>query len=310
MLLGMIPVQRLLSFFLLANVCVLALSGCGGSPVNPVAPAPTPNSSHLAGNWLLVGSVQPPIASFNNTVGTSSFVAEFDVVGTSITASATIHAACTSSSAGGATFGADLTGTVAPDGSFSVSTPSQSGLPDFGTLTIQGAAPSIAGGPWMGSYTFNFSNSLPGACNFNLSGPFTASSMADITGTFTGSGTVSMEPSGVATPVTVALTLQQGGLLYPLHGGTPVTSKLALNGSVQVQGISCFTKGATAVDRPSEIDGSTLNASFTMDDGSTLQIGAGLVDANMTQLSMNLMSVSGGQCQGNYLAFPRVQLQR
>jgi len=270
-----------------------------GAPVSPT------NNSALAGNWLLFGSIPPVVATFPAAVGTSSLVAEFDVVGTKVVASATIQAACTSQSLVGATFSAALKGTMASDGSFTVSTPSTSQL---SILTIQGIAPTATGGSWSGSYTFNFTSTLGQGCTFSQSGPFTASSIADIDGTFTGTG--SLYVGSVKTPVTLNLNLTQGGLLYSLLGGTPVESRLALDGSVQMQGISCFNKGTSAAGRPSLVDGSEINTSFTMDDGSTLQLAGNLVDQSVTELSVNTLIVSGGQCSGTYPVFPPLQLQR
>ena len=199
----------------------------------------------------------------------------------------------------GARFGAAVTGTVASDGSFTVSTPNLGGIANFTTLSVSGAVPTTAGASWSGTYTLAASE--PG-CSFNQTGSFTATAVQDVTGTYAGTGTVLVTSgSGIPAnaPVTVSVALQQGAPLYtPI--GTTTSSRVGLKGSIQISGFSCFSKGNSSTSAASEVVGGPLSANFVMDDGSTLMMVGSIDDVATSRLDVDFFQVIGGSCSGFY----------
>ncbi len=231
----------------------------------------------------------------------------FDVIGNNIIASADLQTTCgTSGGLGltvGATFGAVLTGTIAPDGSFSLSSPVQNPLTN---LTVQGTVPGSAGASWMGKYSFSSTPPEPVSappCVITQTETFIATPIGVVTGTYTGTSSTftNLGNSTAATPVTMSLTLQQGAMLYNPLSAASVYSQLALGGSVQLQGFPCFSKGTTSTTLGSEVEGSRLLVNFVMDDGSTVQLFGSILDIDSTRLSIDTLFVNGGQCNGNYV---------
>lgn len=269
---------------------LLAMCGCGAPPTSSAPPPATPNGT-LAGNWLLFGQI--PGLSASST--SSGMVAGFSVINNTIIASATLQGTCSNSVAFGATFGGVLTGAIAADGTFTASAPALPSPSGAVAFTIQGKVPATAGTPWNGSYTYTDTNTL---CPASLSGAFTATHMGDVTGTYSGTGSLApVFGSATGTPVTLSMMLQQGATLYGPSGAAGY-SNLALNGTVQVSGISCFTKGQTSTVLPSVVEGSRVLLEFTMDDGSTMQVLGGILNMGATQLGVQILEVKSGQCAG------------
>ncbi len=292
---------RLQIFISLLCGCMLfPLCGCGAHPASaPSMPSPT---SFLAGNWLLFGAL--PVSGFSNGPGLAM---SFDVVGNHIVASANLEVTCGISFGGGftsgATYGAVLNGTIAPDGGFTLSDPT--GDP-FTSFTVQGTVPGSAGASWSGKYSFSSTGpSLPNPppCAGTQTGTFTATPIGDVTGTYTGTSSTfpTLGNSAVNTAVTMSLNLQQGGTLYNPLSLPSIYSRLALAGSIQLQGFSCFSRGATSTTLASEVSGSRISMSFLMDDGSTAELLGSILDTESMRLSIDSLFVRGGQCGGNYL---------
>ena len=268
---------------------VVILVGCGGGvPVG--APPAVGTASNLAGNWLLYGSLPKAVGSPGNQAGLGI---SFDAIGSNVVAAAAVSTTC---SIAGGTFGlrlgAVITGAVGPDGSFTVSSPTAGAVT---SLTITGKAPGAAGGPWSGTYTLTSTSPV---CPVSQTGAFTATAVQDLNGTYTGMGNVN-GPAGSAA-VTMSLTLRQGGALAGPGGTTPISSRLGVTGSMQVQGFPCFSKGTISTVGLSEVEGGPVLMNFVMDDGSTMSVLGSIDDVAASQMDINFLDVTGGKCSGQY----------
>ncbi len=282
-------------------VCFGAV-GCGSSnpAVNTVQP--TPPAVNLKGNWLLTGAL-PTSSELQPAAG---FTATFDVNGTAVTATMEVRSVCGAIGTGeifglGGSF---LTGTVAEDGSFTVKTTTQGALPQS-AVTITGAIPKAPGATWVGNYTISGGT---GTCAPNGSGSFAAESIGPVTGTYTGTGNLELAstsglgsvPTLTTVPSTVTLTLQQDGPLYGLPPAT-VDSEIAVDGSVQVSGVPCFSKGTVSTVQTGIISGAIAQPTFLMDDGSKMIVVAEVLDDGAKKLWVHDLNVIGGKCAGVYL---------
>ena len=237
--------------------------------------------------------------------------ATFDVSGQSVSATLEVRTMCGSVGSGQifGVGGSFLTGTVSSDGSFAVSTPATP-APLLGgtTVTISGSVPKAAGASWTGTYTIAGDT---GTCPTSGNGAFAATPIGDVTGTYTGVGTLEMaSATGLGSPPTlevvastVTLNLQQGGVLYGLTN-SGATSRLALNGSIQVSGLPCFSKGTASMQQAGIIAGSIAQPVFLMDDGSKLNVLAEVLDQGADQVLVRSLLVTGGQCAGLYVFGP------
>lgn len=291
--LDMSPARNWVKWVLLA-VLGPVLNGCG-SAIYTTLPAPVVTASPLAGNWLLYGTLPNPVTG---AAAPGVFAVSFDIVGNTVTGAASGSTTCPG---GGLTFEASLHGTIAADGSFAVTT--NPGNTSY-LVTLQGSVPKSTSGSWSGSYTIVEAKVPPApalGCTVNQSGMFTATAMGDVKGTYTGAGMLT--PAGVHTtalPLSVAVVLQQGGLLYSFNPGTAaVYSRLGLTGSLQVQGFSCFRTG-TITTLPSEVRGGSFVVYFLMDDGSALELFGRIDDPGPMALSIDKIYVQGGKCDGLY----------
>ncbi len=239
--------------------CVVLLGGCGtGVPV-AVTP-PVGAASTIAGNWLLYGAFPKAVESPTTQPG---MAISFDAVGNNLVASAAISTTCGAMGVSfGAQFGTAVIGTVASDGSFTVSTPNLGGIANFTTLSVSGAVPTTAGASWSGTYTLAATE--PG-CSFNQTGSFTATAVQDVT-------TAPMRVRGrcaghfrlTGIPANAPVHCQcgaaaRGAAIYPDCPDTTPSSRVGLKGSIQISGFSCFSKGNSSTSRsPSEVEGGPL----------------------------------------------------
>ena len=266
----------------------LLLCGCGGG-TTPVAVSP------LAGNWLLVGPMPTNGISFPPSSPPSAGVRlamTFDVIGDQVIAGASGSNYCDNVQAS-FTFAGVASGILAADGSFTA-TPN--------TLSIKGTAPKKSGEPWSGSYAASFGGPLTPACDTNLSGTFTATSFPLVSGVYVGTGTTLVVSTGVpkAMPVTVQVTLQQGGRVTSPGNGAASNyfSNTLLTGNIKVQGSPCFSSGATQTTPASSVVGNMVSARFLMDDGSTLTVLGPLTDVTEGHIATGIIQVQGGNCGG------------
>jgi hypothetical protein len=219
----------------------------------------------------------------------------FDVVGNQVIAGGFGSNYCDNVQAS-FTFGGVAAGILAADGSFTA-TPANSPLD---TVSIKGTAPQISGEPWSGSYTVSLGGPLAPACEANLSGTFTATSFPLVSGVYVGTGSTLGGVNGVpkAVPVTLQVTLQQGGTVTNPGNGAASNyfSNALLTGNIKVQGSPCFSSGATQSRPASSVIGNMVSARFLMDDGSTLSLLGQLTDVKEGHISAGIILVQGGSC--------------
>jgi hypothetical protein len=274
----------------------LLLCGCGGGSTPAVV-------SPLAGNWLLVGPMPTNEISFPPAPPLPSGVRlamTFDVVGDQVIVGAFGNNFC-GNSQGLFEFGGVAAGILAADGSFTATSPT-SALGD--TVSIKGTAPEKSGEPWSGSYTVSLGVTAINtpACAANFSGTFTATSFPLVSGVYVGTGSTLAATNGVpkVVPVTVQVTLRQGGIVTNPGNGAASNyfSNALLTGSIKVQGSPCFTSGATQSTPASSVIGNMVSARFLMDDGSTLSLEGPLTDVTEGHISTGIILVQGGNCGG------------
>jgi hypothetical protein len=151
------------------------------------------------------------------------------------------------------------------------------------------------------------------ACDAKFSGTFTAVSFPLVSGVYVGTGTTQASTNGVpkGVPVTLQVTLQQGGIVTNPGNGAASNyfSNALLTGSIKVQGSPCFSSGATQSTPASSVIGNMVNARFLMDDGSTLNLEGPLTDATEGHISTGLVPVQGGNCDGTTLLVPGLDRQ-
>jgi hypothetical protein len=276
----------------------LLLCGCGGGSAPAVV-------SPLAGNWLLVGPMPTNWVSFPPSSPPSSGVRlamTFDVVGDQVVAGGFGSNYCDNIQAS-FEFGGVAAGILASDGSFTA-TPINNPLE---AISIKGTAPQKSGESWTGSYTVSLGGALTPACNANPSGTFTATSFPLVSGVYVGTGSTLAGTNGVpkAVPVTLQVTLQQGGMVTNPGNGAASSyfSNTLLTGNIKVQGSPCFSSGATQSTPASKVIGNLVSAIFLMDDGSTLNLVGPLTDVTEGHISTGLILVKGGNC-GDPTGFP------
>jgi hypothetical protein len=273
----------------------LLLSGCGVGSPTPVVPAVSP----LTGNWLIVGSM--PTNQFPLPAGSGLGLAvTFDVAGNQIAASGLANGPCMptgSSPILGSSFSYGFvgTGTVAADGSFTVQS---SATISTASVSIQGKIPQANANQFAGSYTASFASPTGSGCVGNFGGMFTAASFPLVNGVYAGTGSTQTVTNGVSTttPVTVQVSLKQGGTMTNPATGVSTPSIIALTGSIRVQGSSCFTSGVMNLVPSSRVQGNNVLATFTMDDGSTVSLLGQLTDLTGTHLSTGTLFVPEGKC--------------
>lgn len=273
----------------------LLLCGCGGGSTPAVV-------SPLAGNWLLVGPMPtneisiPPAPPLPSGV---RLAMTFDVAGDQVIAGGFATNYCDNVGVG-IEFGDGAAGILAADGSFTA-TPANSSL---STILIKGTAPEKSGQPWSGSYTVSLGVTAINtpACAAKFSGTFTATSFPLVSGVYVGTGSTLAGTNGVskAVPVTLQVTLQQGGIVTNPGNGAASNyfSNAWLTGSIKVQGSPCFSSGATQSTPASSVIGNMVSARFLMDDGSTLSLEGPLTDATEGHISTGIILVQGGNCGG------------
>ena len=273
----------------------LLLCGCGGGSKPAVV-------SPLAGNWLLVGPMPtneiavPPAPPLPSGV---RLAMTFDVAGDQVIAGGFATNYCDNFGVG-IEFGDVAAGILAADGSFTA-TPANSPL---NTISIKGTAPEKSGEPWSGSYKVSLGLTAINtpACDANFSGTFTATSFPLVSGVYVGTGSTLAGTNGVskAVPVTLQVTLQQGGIVTNPGNGAASNyfSNTLLTGSIKVQGSPCFSSGVTQSTPPSSVFGNMVSARFLMDDGSTLSLEGPLTDVTEGHISTGIILVQGGNCGG------------
>ena len=301
---------RRLALALASSAILLPLIACGAS--NPATTTPTSPASTLAGNWLLAGTLPVPyLAPLNN--GSTGLTATFDTIGSEVTGIVIYQYPCASPQGlqAIASFGAVVTGAVASDGSFTLTTPAPlTGLVPELTFTLQGKLPSTAGGAWTGTgaYTLNTSSNLCAPSANAGSIPIAATSIPLLSGTYTGTATGALLP---ATPsVTISTALRQSAA-ETNSAGTSYTSNIPLSGNISITGSSCLTSGTpyeptlpspAASPLPAVtgfVEGNSINVLYQMNDSSILSLHGSISKSDASQIVASLATVHPGTCNTN-----------
>ncbi len=238
----------------------------------------------------------------------------FDVNGSNVVGVGVVSLACASGVSSGRLNGVGsvilVSGPVAADGTFTL----ENRAPTSGTLFdvdlfVQGTVPKTSQGAWSGNYTIG---STEVGCLTTVSGSFTAAPIQAVTGTYAGSLTLPQlgtMGTSTQTPVTVQMTLQQGGTFVSPATGNGVYSNTTLTGSVQVTGTTCFASGKVSTAFPSVVEGDLVEAIFTMDDGSQMEVTGTVEDVLASRMSVHSVRGSGGKC-GQLESFPAAEFVR
>jgi hypothetical protein len=233
----------------------------------------------------------------------------FDVAGDQVIAGGFGNSFCDNSQ-GSFVFGGVAAGILAEDGSFTA-TPANNSAE---AISIKGTAPQKSGEPWSGSYIVSLNGPLIPACAANISGTFTATSFPLVSGVYVGTGSTFAGTNGVpkSVPVTLQVTLQQGGLVKNPGNGAASNyfSNALLTGTIKVQGSPCFSSGTTQSAPASSVVGNIVNARFLMDNGSTLLLSGPLTDARGSQISSGIIAIQGGNCGSSTTAIFVPELDR
>lgn len=290
-----------------AGIC-FGLSGCGaGNATNPVSTGPVTNplaATNLNGNWLLTGSLPTFPSPITTAPGLSM---TFSAADNAVTGTGTALIACGGLSGGGTStgngaaigFGVSALGTVQADGSFKAQT--SSGIVEGGTVpsvTVTGTVPKAPQGSWSGTYVID-PGSLNGSCSGSQSGTFTATPIQAVSGTFTGTGTLTQ--GSMQSTFSVTVEVQQGLTVAAADGSSTFNSSL-LSGSIQVQGLPCFSSGSIVQPAPQPpgvegaVEGSHVIALFRMNDGSQLSLLGSISDQAASQISSPGLAVFPGTC--------------
>lgn len=266
-------------------ILLLTLTSCG------VNSAPTPYTG-LTGNWNL--------AAYRPDTGIPGISFALFQNGTQLTATGDVTTPCafyTHALVESLLIPVQMTGTLANDGSFTLTEPVQT---IAGTIQITIQAKSTSSG-WNGTYSITGASNLQTCGIASSSGTFTEQTIAPLTGTYTGITPFYTFTGGSTTvtqvPTSMVLTQGQPSAVP----GSSVISYIPLTGTISVQGLSCFTHGSTVAATPtlSQIGGDEFTLTFTMDDGSTLTAVGGMNDSTGSEFGAKF-TVSGGSCDGMY----------
>ena len=270
----------------LSAFTTVALTGCAVLP--PVA-LTSASPASLSGNWLLSGQLpaQPGIAVPVTLGGTQAqgLAATFDVTGTQVVGTLSYTQTCAGLTGFVSVTEGIVTGAVAADGTFTLTTPAPTSGGTPTSFRISGKVPSQPGGAWTGTYT-----STGGSTNctaWPAAGTVNAVVVPLLNGTYSGSATTTNGP------VTFTVVLKQGGTVTSV-AGVSVATNSALAGTITVQGSPCFTSGQTpATGFAGTVEGNTVVAEFTMNNGATVMMNGAITSADASTLGASFTSTSG-----------------
>jgi hypothetical protein len=265
---------------LLSLTLILAASllGCGSSFV-PASPSASPGN--LAGNWLLGGSIPTGLDS------TANVTAFLNVTGSQVDGYLFLsQLPCESSP--GINFSVPLTGTVAADGTFALTT--QYYPNNAQSATLKGTVPSTAGGPWTGTYSYTYVRS---SCSVPVT-TFDATAIAPVTGAYSGTAVLydASQPLPPGTSVPITLSLQQGNYTpYPTYD----TGYVQMSGTISIANSPCLTSGTMYSNSTvtSDLIGTTVSMYFLMNDGSTVAIVGEINNQNSSVLTVDSFTPGG-----------------
>ena len=291
---------RLLSTLALVSGFCAMLTGCGAH-LNPTETAAAPVS--LTGNWLLSGQLSP----FPGPTPGLSLSAAVFVSGQQVSAQGYLQDQCSATAGIGGTF--FVSGQMADDGTFTLTTPSLPLGSNSVQISIAGQAPDARSpSGWAGQYTITYPSGspplgLPCAAAQNVA--FTASPLPPLSATYISGENQAFPTSPSLGPnVSLSLSIEQGAPILnalTIPGENPLAAdsslgKIPLTGTVSVSGSPCFTSG-TAAGPPAlgSVFGAFYSLHFTMNDGSQLLVYGTMIDNDVSSLHA-IYAVIGGSC--------------
>ena len=277
------------------------LTGCGSTGSsgvsNPISPTPKGTSADLRGGWLIAGTTpdSTPLGSGPVMFG---LVVNLDIINGQVTGYGSLQIPCSSNGSllGGVGGGTRLaSAAIAADGTFTL-TDVLAGNNTQHQIVVQGTVPTSVGGPWLGTYTAAAPQaSCNGVVPPSQTGTFIAQKIADLNGTFAGHGML----NNTSAIVSFAAALTQGGPTSLNSLTSTLNDQSVLNGTLQVQGISCF-QGGTIKTTPgfpeASLIGNQAQMQFLMDDGSTVLLNGAESDTTASTLAHVTLLVVGGGC--------------
>lgn len=289
----------------LALLCLLApvVQGCGSGTASLSTPAVSSSPANLNGNWLLTGNLPFTILAGNPLNSTFGAAMTVSVLGNNLVATLERNEVCGNTVASGPI--GVVTGTVASDNSFAISTASTI-VSD--TATVTGTIPATADSSWAGHLDLTDNTTF---CSISRTLNFTAVRIADVTGTYSGTASLNGTLGGTlqsSQAATFAFTLQQGNTAP----GTSTPNAALLSGTATVQGTPCFTSGTLPLPTLSptgglipisSVLGSEVELQATMNDGSTVVIVGHIMDTSSSKIYVTGVVGSGGTC-GAFFATP------
>ena len=221
-----------------------------------------------------------------------------DIINGQVTGYGSLQIPCSSNGSllGGVGGGTRLaSAAVAADGTFTL-TDVLVGNSTQHQIIVQGTVPATVGGTWSGTYT---AAAPQASCNGvvlpSQTGIFTTQRIADLNGTYAGHGVL----NNTSAAVSFAAALTQGGPTSLNSWTSALNDQSVLNGTLQVQGISCF-QGGTMKTTPgfpeASLIGNQAQTEFLMDDGSTVLLNGAESDTSASTLSRVTLLVVGGGC--------------
>jgi hypothetical protein len=252
----------------------LILTACGTVTV----PLATPGGQ-ADGNWLITGNRQTnqyPVLS-----------AALLINGNQISATGDLAYQCPSITILSSAGFVQLTGQIASDGTFQLTTLQPPVPLSTAMITIQGKVPAKGSSSWTGSYSIDI------GCTANQSGTFTATPIPPVNGTYSGSFT--------GTPLLAAsLQITQGSPYTASSLGTQFAVN-PLAATITIQGSPCFKQGTTAGSLyDSQIMGEFISLNFIMDDGSQLSVSGTLNNTSETSIDNVFFMVIKNQCSSPF----------
>ncbi len=279
-------------FIVFSALLTVGLAGCGSSPT----PAAPPTS--LDGNWSLAGARTPATYPL--------LAATLNVQGSQITGQGTLQVQCTPAAAAGLPLFPEeiggtlpLSGQIAADGTFTMTSPTIGLAPNTYSVSLSGNSPTkTSPNTWTGTYTIQASlgsiiSTSP--CIYSHSAGFTSLPIAPLAGTYTGPATNGLFGNGLGASAAFTLQVTQGPAT--LISSLPTSAyELPLGATIAVTGSPCFASGTTVgALSTSQISGDTFAIDLVMNDGSQLHLSGFLNDLGAATLNTTAV-VFGGTC--------------
>ncbi len=290
------------------------LTGCGGTRSsgvsNPISPTLKGTSADLRGGWLIAGTM-PFGTPFGSGTLPFGLALNLDIINGQVNGYGSQEIPCSSNGPLVGAVGGGIrlaSAAIAADGTFTL-TDVLVGNNTQHQIVVQGMVPATVGGSWSGTYTV----AAPQAsCNGTVpppqAGTFTAQRIADLNGTFAGQGTLNNSSAAVS----FAAALTQGGPTSLNSLTSALNDQSVLNGTLQVQGISCFRGGTmkTAAGFPeASLVGNLAQMEFLMDDGSTMVLNGTESDTTASTLTQVTLLVVGGGCDKTFTSLATASKQ-